>query len=132
MNSIDIQQPLEAKTILLVEDEQLVCDAIESILSKSGYNVISAKSPKEALELLQVATAQPDLILTDIVMPGMRGTELVTLLKKKLPNMKIIYMSGYTDQAVSNKRLQEENSRFIGKPFTPTELLQKLRDALAD
>ena|SRR3989338_9698946 len=120
----------DLKTILLVEDDQLVCDVISCVLEKQGYHVVSTRSPTEALEICKNIQTPPDLILTDIVMPGMKGTELAAILKKTTPTMKIIYMSGYTEHVITPKLLNEEKSYFISKPFTPKELLNKLQSVL--
>ena len=119
-----------AKTILVVEDEPVVLDLVNNILQDEGYNVISARNGEEALQIEEEHTGPIDLVLTDIVMPGMSGGELIQRLQARKPGVHVLYMSGYTKYTVVNHGILESVDSFIWKPFSPAELLQKIRELL--
>jgi two-component system cell cycle sensor histidine kinase/response regulator CckA len=118
------------ETILVVEDEQGVRHVVERLLANSGYNVLSAASGHEALELVERNVQRIDLLLTDIVMPHMSGKELADTLTSTHPKLKTLYMSGYTDEMVSRTRALDNGEDLVQKPFTGEELTARVRAAL--
>jgi two-component system, cell cycle sensor histidine kinase and response regulator CckA len=117
------------ETILLVEDEKLVRRLIRQILSSQGYQVLEASDPVKALEVCQNHQDTIHATVTDVVMPHMNGWELGNRLAEMRPGIRILYMSGYTDDAVVRNHLQC-NPNFLQKPFPPDVLLNKLRQIL--
>ena len=122
--------PRGAETILLVEDEQVVRELASRILLESGYTILEAASPGEAQRIFKQYAAPIHLLLSDVVMPQMRGPELAESLRALRPELCILYMSGYTDQAIAQHELLDAETAFLQKPFTPTGLLKKVRKLL--
>ncbi len=122
--------PKGTETILLVEDEEMVRNLSRTILEECGYTVIEAVNGAEALELCEKGEHKFHLVLTDVVMPKMGGRELAELLHEKLPDLPILFTSGYTDDAVVRHGVIESGKNFIQKPFTPDSLAKKLRECL--
>jgi PAS domain S-box-containing protein len=118
------------ETILLVEDEEKVRELSMEILKGYGYTVIPATRPDEALEISAQDKGPIDLLLTDVVMPGMSGVELAERLKPGHPRMKVLYVSGYTADAVTRRGVSHSDSVFLQKPFAPDALVRKVREAL--
>jgi len=100
------------------------------ILSAAGYRVIAATGGDEALAECDRCGAGIDLVVTDVVMPGMSGRELADRLAEVVPALKVLYMSGYTEDAIVHHGVLDQSVRFIGKPFSVTELLRKVRTVL--
>jgi PAS domain S-box-containing protein len=119
-----------AETILLVEDEAAVRELAHLILSEQGFSVIEAQSPEDAVRLAGKHGAGIDLLLTDVVMPGMSGRDLAKQLTARHPNLRVLYMSGYTYNMIAENGNLEEGLSFLQKPFTPQVLLQKVREVL--
>jgi CheY-like chemotaxis protein len=122
--------PRGSETVLLVEDEAMVRELVRSMLESRGYTVLEAASPGEALHLYHRYTGEIHVLLTDIVMPGMSGRELYEHLRFVSPELKVLYMSGYTDDEVVRHGILRAESSFIGKPFTAVNLGCKLREVL--
>lgn len=118
------------ETILLVEDEAQVRLVARGILLRQGYHVIEAETGSEALLLAERNPGSIDLLLSDVVMPGMSGPELAKRLMARRPALKVLCMSGYTDDAVIRHGAAEAGIAFIQKPFTPVTLARKVREAL--
>jgi CheY-like chemotaxis protein len=118
------------ETILLVEDESVVRSLGRTILEMHGYTILEAADPNEAIRLCQSYEGRIDALLTDIVMPHMNGKQLSEVLLPTRPEMKVLFMSGYTDDAVVRKGILEPGVDFIQKPFTPSTLAAKIRGAL--
>ena len=118
------------ETILLVEDEAIVRDLVCEILKESGYVVLSATSGADAMKIIDEQADPIDLLITDVVMPEMSGPELANILRRARGEMSVLYMSGYTDDAVLVRQGLPENSAFIRKPYTPHQFLQKVRETL--
>jgi two-component system cell cycle sensor histidine kinase/response regulator CckA len=118
------------ETVLLVEDEEGVRTLIRQVLERNGYSVLQAAKPKEALELCRQHTAKIDLLLTDVVLAQMSGRELVQEVAPMRPEMKVLYMSGYTDEAIVQHGVLQPGTWFLQKPFTTQSLLRKLREVL--
>jgi PAS domain S-box-containing protein len=125
------------ETILLVEDEDAVRTIARLALEARGYQVIAAASGHHALQLLadhHRLTGMPlplDLVVTDVVMPGQSGPQLVAALQASFPNLKVVYLSGYTDDAVVRHGLAHADAGFLSKPYTARSLAHKVREVLA-
>jgi signal transduction histidine kinase/CheY-like chemotaxis protein len=119
-----------SETVLLVEDEQIVRDMTREILQESGYQVLEAKHGQEALSVAEQHTGPIHLMLSDVVMPQMSGRELAAQLTPLRKDMRVLYMSGYTDDAIVHHGVLDEGMAFIEKPFTPNALARKVRDVL--
>ncbi len=129
MNSSDeLLQGTE--TILLVEDEDIVRSLTRHILEGCGYTILEASNGLEALSICGKHDCQIDLLLTDVVMPQMGGRELAEKFAHIYPQMRLLFTSGYTDDAVVRHGVIEAGTNFIQKPFTPDGLAHKVRDVL--
>ncbi|MCX7823307.1 MAG: PAS domain S-box protein [Syntrophobacterales bacterium] len=117
--------------ILVVEDEKSIRELMASFLTMLGFTVTLAANGGEAILLVEEKGVVPDLVITDIVMPHMSGRQLVDRLRKKLPNLKVIYMSGYSHEIVLDEINSELNTAFIQKPFLPRELIGKIKAFLS-
>ena len=118
------------ETVLLVEDEDGVRGLAVLVLQTYGYKVLAAGTGKEALRLVEKRSGGIDLLMTDVVMPGMGGPELADALHPRFPQMKVLFSSGYTDDAVVRHGLLQEKVAFIQKPYTPVALVKKVRQVL--
>jgi CheY-like chemotaxis protein len=119
------------ETILLVEDEPALRSLTKRILSSAGYTVLDANSGDEALAVLAAHTGPLHLLLTDVVMPGMSGRDLATRVVGMRPGIRVLFASGYTDDAIFRHGVLDDGSRFISKPFAPGELRRKIREVLS-
>jgi signal transduction histidine kinase/FixJ family two-component response regulator len=120
------------ETLLVVEDEDGVRRLTEQILSAGGYRVVTASNAAEALKLAGQASCGFDLLLTDVVMPDTSGRELANRMHALCPRLRVVYMSGYTDDAIIHHGVLHEDVPFVEKPFTPTSLLAVVRRVLDD
>jgi len=120
-----------SETILLVEDEEMVRKLACTVLQKYGYTVLEAPNGEEALRIVQGQNGNPiHLMVTDVVMPGMSGRQLVDRLLSLWPGMKVLYMSGYTDNAIVHHGVLDPGIAYIQKPFAPDALASKVREIL--
>lgn len=126
------QQPVPGgtETLLLVEDEEQVRLIIRQALEKQGYKVLSAANGEEALQLAEDQATEISLLLTDVVMPQMSGRELAERLLTMRPQLGVLYMSGYTDDAIVRHGLLEDTLNFIQKPFDSGSVARKVREVL--
>lgn len=122
--------PQGRETVLLTEDEEPVRHLAKVILEMNGYQVLEAASGDEALSIYKEHTGRIDLIVTDVVMPKMSGPELAQSLTTLCPGIKVLYLSGYTDDAVVRHGLLDRGMAFLQKPFTPEALVRKVREVL--
>jgi CheY-like chemotaxis protein len=122
--------PRGNETILVVEDEEEVRKVAARILKKQGYTVLETSHGNEALHICHHFNDQIHLMLTDVVMPRMSGRELANQLMATHPDMKVLYMSGYTDNAIAHHGILEEGMNYIQKPFTMDGLARKVREVL--
>jgi two-component system, cell cycle sensor histidine kinase and response regulator CckA len=126
----EIDLPRGSETILLVEDEASVRDVALLILKRLGYKVLHAANGGEAFLLVEKHGGCIDLLMTDVVMPGMNGRELAERLIVLHPEMKVLFTSGYTENVIVHHGVVEENLNFIGKPFSLHALAKKIREVL--
>ncbi|MBM9537905.1 hybrid sensor histidine kinase/response regulator [Desulfobulbus alkaliphilus] len=118
------------ETILLVEDEPATLDMTSIMLERQGYTVLAAGSPKEAIRLAGEYSGRIDLLVTDVVMPGMNGRALTENLLTRRPDIKCLFMSGYTADIIAHHGVLDQDIRFIQKPFSLKELGTKLREVM--
>ncbi len=119
-----------SETILLVEDESVLRPLATRILQSAGYTVLTASTGGEALRLLEHHDGPVHLLLTDVVLPGMSGRDLATRLAAVHPETKVLFTSGYTDDAILRHGVLDNATHFVGKPYTRTELTRKVREVL--
>ncbi len=124
------EMPAGDETIMLVEDDNLVRGLAHKVLSRLGYRVLVADHGLVALKLAEQYTDKIDLLLTDVVMPGMNGQQLAEKLLPIHPEMKVVFTSGYTEDAIVHHGVLNEGLHFIGKPYSPQSLAQKIRNVL--
>jgi signal transduction histidine kinase len=122
--------PTGSETILLVEDAEVVRQLARQVLELNGYQVLEADAADRALVLCETYDARIDLLLTDVVMPGLSGSETAKRVLALKPEIKVLYMSGYTDDAIVYHGVLEAGLNFIQKPFTPDALAKKVREVL--
>ncbi|MEO8657143.1 MAG: ATP-binding protein [Bryobacteraceae bacterium] len=125
------EEPASA-TVLLVEDRDDVRQLTRTILSEAGYRVTDCAGGDQAAALVESSGAAFELLVTDIVMPRMNGRELANLLKRRQPELKILFVSGYAADAVVQEGVLEPGINFLAKPYSPPQLLAKVREALAE
>ncbi|MGV3710520.1 MAG: PAS domain S-box protein [Gemmatimonas sp.] len=128
--SIQAETKGGAETVLLVEDDDAVRRLATTALKRFGYNVIAASTANEAMTIIAEQADSINVLLTDVVMPGMSGPQLVLALREKYPTLKAVFMSGYTDDAVVRHGLLAAEVSFLQKPFTPAGLAAKIREVL--
>ena len=122
--------PSGSATVLLVEDEELVRHLAARVLERSGYVVLVADCGQAALDLAAHHDGVIDLLLTDVVMPGMSGRELAEQLIPTRPGTRLLFMSGYTEDAIIRHGVSTEEMLFLAKPFAPADLLRKVQEVL--
>jgi CheY-like chemotaxis protein len=119
-----------SETVLLVEDDEMVRSLVRETLERDGYRILDAPGPIEARRISDQIKEPIQLLITDVVMPKISGRELAQQLVARRPSMKVLYMSGYTDNAVINSGILRKEVAFIQKPFTPMALAEKVREVL--
>jgi len=120
------------ESVLLVEDALDVREFVARVLKRSGYLVQMADSPATAMQLLESSSTHYDLLLSDVIMPGMNGRELADIVVTQRPGIAVLFMSGYTDNAIIHHGVLDPRTNFLHKPFTPDQLLLEIRRALTD
>ena len=118
-----------AETVLLVEDAPMIRRLAREIMTRAGYTVIEAGDGEQAAQLA-TRLARIDVLLTDVVMPRLNGIELAAQLRTTRPDLRVLFMSGYTDYAIVRNGLLSDSTTYLQKPFTPEELLRKLRSVI--
>jgi polar amino acid transport system substrate-binding protein len=128
----DVQEPVKRgqETILLVEDEAEILELGKMMLESFGYSVLAASTPGEAVNLASENAGKIDLLMTDVVMPGMNGRELAEKISPIIPDMTCLFMSGYTADVIAHRGVLDEGVYFIQKPFSMQTLAGKVREAL--
>jgi len=129
---VEPTSPSGTETVLLVEDEDAVRGLLRRFMDAKGYRVLEASDGEEALKVVDEESGQIDLLFTDLVMPGMGGFELAHRLEAKLPEVKILFMSGYSEgaDAFFKSGLVSDARSFLQKPFSTDLLAQRLREVL--
>ena len=118
------------RRVLVVEDEEALRELLQTILSRLDFEVFFAANGGEALLLVEEQDLKPDLLITDVVMPGMSGTVLVERLRSRQPDLKVLFMSGYTDKSIAPHGTLDPGMPFIQKPFTINDIAEKIRQVL--
>lgn len=118
------------ETVLVVEDEPALLTMTILMLEKIGYQVLAAGTPGEAIGLAEKQTSEIQLLLADVILPEMNGRDLAERLQSRYPNLKNLFMSGYTASVISHRGVLEEGVNFIQKPFSMKDLAVKVRDAI--
>lgn len=121
---------LKIEKIMLVEDEEIVRNLTRQVLETCGYDVVEASDGFEAMKICQSQNMPIDLLLTDIVMPGMSGRELAEKIKQIHPSIKILFTSGYTEESFARREFEDMEMNFIQKPFTFDDLAKKIKNLL--
>jgi DNA-binding NtrC family response regulator len=124
------KRPTGTETILLVEDDEAILNLSKMILEKLGYTVLAALTPVYAIHLAEEHPGGLHLLITDVVMPEMHGRELAEQLGAICPDLKCLYMSGYTADVIAHRGILDEGVNFIQKPFGCDELAAKVRQVL--
>ena len=119
-----------AETVLLVEDEDKVRKLVRSMLVERGYTVLEARTGDSAQDVVRDYAGSIQMLVTDVIMPGVNGHELAGRMKRMLPGLKVLYISGYGDAATMTQKILEEKEAFIQKPFTADTLARKVRETL--
>jgi two-component system cell cycle sensor histidine kinase/response regulator CckA len=127
--AVDVPARGGFERVLVVEDEEVVRGLVREILEREGYEVVAASSGAEALDLAAEG-GPPELLLTDVVMPGLSGGEVFEALRERAPGLRALFMSGYSDEAVVREGVRDGTAVFLQKPFAAAELLSKVRAAL--
>lgn len=122
--------PRGSETVLVVEDEPSVLEVATEVLRQHGYTVLSAASPGDALRIAQEYHDPIHLLITDVVMPVMSGRELADYILRLHPQIRVLYVSGYTENTIVHQGILEEGIHFLPKPYTPAQLLRKVREVL--
>ena len=119
------------KTVLLIDDDDMVADVGEEILNNSGYRVFSAKSGKEAIDVYKANQDRIDMAILDMILPDMGGMDTYDRLKEINPGIKVLLASGYDLGSEASEIIKRGCDGFIQKPFNMSELLEKIREILA-
>ena len=120
----------KGETIIIAEDEPQVREIVRRLLQKSGYKTIEAENGEDAVRKFKDNRGIVSLVLLDVIMPVKNGREAYEEIRRIEPDIKTIFMSGYTDDIISNNGILEEAFDFISKPINPDTLMRKIRDAL--
>ncbi len=126
----EVASPVGTETVLLVEDDDGVRNVAREFLKMNGYGVLEARNAADAIRIAGEYTGAIHLMLTDVVMPGLKGEELVERMTSMRPDIKVLYMSAYTEDAIVNFGILTPGTNFIEKPFDPDELARKVREVL--
>jgi PAS domain S-box-containing protein len=119
-----------SEIIMLVEDEAAVRQVTRTVLERRGYTVLEADRPESAIALADSLPHPPNLVVTDVILPGISGRQLAGLLEEKWPGLKVLYLSGYMDDAIARHGVLERGVALLEKPFTPDALALKVRQVL--
>jgi len=124
--------PIASGTILLAEDDHALRVLSERVLLSAGYTVLSARSGSHALEIAREHVGPIDLAISDVVMPELSGPDFVHELKRARPDVRVLFVSGYTDDEVVKRGVLAGETAFLQKPFAPAQLLEKIREVVAE
>ncbi|MEX1256782.1 MAG: response regulator [Gemmatimonadota bacterium] len=123
--------PESSGTVLIVEDDDAVRAVIRRALTRFGYTILAASGGEEALRIASEHAGKIDLLLTDVMMPGMNGVDVAARVSELSPGIRVFYMSGYADRELMGKGLLDADTHFLQKPFTPQELGGRVKEILA-
>ncbi|MFA5903454.1 MAG: PAS domain S-box protein [Desulfobacula sp.] len=128
----DMEKPVERghETILLVEDEPMLLDMTMKMLEQHGYRILAAQNPEDAFRLADTHAGEIDLLITDVVMPGMNGRDLAEKLLSRYPGLRCLFMSGYTSSVIARHGVLDKGVNFIEKPFSLNDLTIKVRQVM--
>ena len=129
-NRVESKTEAQGETILVVEDNDLVRDVTEMLLKELDYNVLSTGDPSEAIRIIKECPKRIHLIVSDVVMPGMSGRDMAKKITNILPDIKILFMSGYNSDSIVHDSVLYEGLNFLKKPFTTSKLALKVREVL--
>ncbi|HEY5375464.1 MAG TPA: response regulator, partial [Polyangiaceae bacterium] len=118
-------------SVLLVEDEEMVRAVARRVLERHGMRVVEAENPQKGLAIFRARPDDFDVVVSDVVMPGMSGPAMVEELLPLKPGLKVLYMSGYTNNALVHQAVAERGFVFLAKPFVPSELVRKVQELAA-
>jgi CheY-like chemotaxis protein len=127
-----VEKSKNFETVLVVEDEDIVRELVCEVLEDQGYNVICAPDGIEALRVAEDYDGEIHLLVTDVIMPHMNGHELAVKLSALRPEMKILYVSGYSDNDIGDHGVLDPRYELLQKPFTPQTLARKIRDVIGE
>jgi two-component system cell cycle sensor histidine kinase/response regulator CckA len=122
--------PKGSETVLLVEDEVSLRQLLQETLETSGYSVLVAQDGAQALRIAEVHPGPIEIMVTDVIMPGMTGPKVVEFLVETRPGVKVVFISGYSEEAVAQHGLEGPGRTFVSKPFSPETLLRRIRELL--
>jgi DNA-binding NtrC family response regulator len=128
--TLTVPPPAGTETVLVVEDEDAVRELVRRTLARVGYRVLDAGNGQEATRVAERHDGPIHLLITDVVMPGMNGSELATELTRSRPDLEVIYISGYADSEVVRRGVRRDPERFLDKPFSSENLLRLARARL--
>ena len=123
--------PVAGETVMLVEDEAQVRDLEARMLKQLGYTVLAAANGEEAMDICQSHQGRISLLVTDVVMPNMSGKQVAEAMLARRPDIKVLYLSGYTDNTISHHGILDSSVDFLTKPFSRETLSRKVRDILS-
>ena len=118
------------ETILAVDDDPAMLELVGEVLTPLGYNVLFAATGEEALQVAQAGASRIDLLLTDVVLPGIKGQELAEKILASNPHISVLFMSGYLCPSMAHNESQKKVEAFVQKPFAPNTLVRKMRKLL--
>jgi two-component system, cell cycle sensor histidine kinase and response regulator CckA len=124
------RRPAGTRTVMIVEDDEAVRELARLVLSRGGYEVIAFTNGAAALDKAASSRVDVDVVLTDVVMPGMSGPELVQRLRAFHPNLPVVFMSGYAEEATSRLKIDSATLNLLSKPFAPRDLLKRIAEAI--
>jgi two-component system, cell cycle sensor histidine kinase and response regulator CckA len=127
---VTVDMPRGGETLLLVEDDEQVCEVVEQVLLRLGYDVLTAGDGSAAIDLCQRYRGKISLLITDIVMTQASGPQVYAQVSALIPEIGVLYMSGYTGETILARGVREEGVAYLQKPFTPATLAQKVREVL--
>jgi CheY-like chemotaxis protein len=125
------QRQIAGETVMLVEDEAQVRDLEVRMLKQLGYTVLSASNGDEAIDISGAHAGEIALLVTDVVMPNMSGKQVADIMRSHRPELKILFLSGYTENTISHHRVLDSGVDFLSKPFSRETLSNKIRDILS-
>jgi CheY-like chemotaxis protein len=127
---LELPELRERKTVMVVEDDPAMLELIMKILSIENYELVAADRGDTALDLVHEENVRPDLLITDLMMPGITGTQLAAAMRKPVPHLRVLYQTGFSDQLFKSKQELEPAAAFLEKPFSARGLLEAARLAL--